>query len=896
MSEHRTLLHWIDSLDRFAGRPAVVVLGEAETRQISYEQLEDLSRQFAADLTQRGIGRGDRVALIAPSSPAWIAACLGTIRARATPAPLDVQMGDDSLVHVVHDSQPRLVFADRKQASRLKELELDASLDVLLLDDEDRRPGRRESIGDAASDLPPAAPEDEAVLFYTSGTTGPPKGVPLTHENIAVQVDVLLGADLVDDDDRVLLPLPLHHVYPLVVGLLTPLARGLPIVLPYSLSGPHMVRALKETGVTIVIGVPRLYRALYEGIQDRVASSGRMAKVAIRSAMAISSWLRRQFGVRTGKWLLRPLHQQFGPQLRVAACGGSPLDDDLAWKLESLGWQVAIGYGLTETSPLLTLNPPGKAKIGTVGQVIPRTELRIDDSDEEVSIQVDGRTIGEILARGPSVFGGYRNLPEKTDEALTDEGWFRTGDLGFIDEEGYLHVTGRKGTMIVTESGENVRPDEVESAYAEHPAIREVGVLKDQNQLVGLIVPETSEVSGDDLEESIAQAVETQSRNLASYQRISDFQLTRELLPRTRLGKIQRHKLRERFERVAKGEGQTTGTPISIDEMDSHDRALLNDPAAEKTWQLLCHKHADQRLTPDTSMQLDLGIDSLEWMNLSLAIRRQARVEIDEEAIGKIETVRDLLEEAAGAAAAGEQPSDADPLEDPEAALSEDQRRYLQPHGRFTSLLSRGVFSVSGLLMRFVFRLEVQGADRLPDSPMIIAPNHVSYLDPLAVAAALPWRRLRETYWGGWTGTMFTNFIMRWFSRLTHVVPVDPQRRVMSSLAFGAAVLDRGHNLVWFPEGERSTDGQLQSFRSGIGLLLERHSIRIIPTAIEGAYEALPPGRWLPRPRRIRVTFGQPLEADALLGKSDQQEPHEQISSGLRDAVASLLSHDRSLQ
>jgi len=139
-----------------------------------------------------------------------------------------------------------------------------------------------------------------------------------------------------------------------------------------------------------------------------------------------------------------PLHQQFGPSLRVAACGGSPLDDDLAWNLEALGWQVAIGYGLTETSPLPTLNPPGKAKIAAVGRAIPGVELRIDDSDSdgEVGGEVDGQTVGEILARGRHVFSGYRNLPEKTDEVLTDDGWFRTGDLGFIDDDGYLHVTG----------------------------------------------------------------------------------------------------------------------------------------------------------------------------------------------------------------------------------------------------------------------------------------------------------------------------------------------------------------------------------------------------------------------------------------------------------------------
>jgi long-chain acyl-CoA synthetase len=287
-------------------------------------------------------------------------------------------------------------------------------------------------------------------------------------------------------------------------------------------------------------------------------------------------------------------------------------------------------------------------------------------------------------------------------------------------------------------------------------------------------------------------------------------------------------------------------------------------------------------------VRLDLKIDSLEWMNLSLAIRRHASVEIDEEAIGRIETVRDLLAEVTEASAADEPIDQISPLDDPEAALSEDQQRYLQPHGRLAAMLARGIFALNRWLMRLVFRLRVEGAERLPDAPIVIAPNHASYLDAPAIAAALPWQRLRQTYWGGWTGTMFTNVFMRLLSRLTHVVPVDPQRGVMSSLAFGAAVITRGHDLVWFPEGERSTDGKLQPFRSGIGLLLEHHRTRVVPAVIDGAHEALPPGRWLPRPRSIRVTFGQPLDVRAVMEDGGDEETSERITTALQNAVAAM--------
>ena len=190
-----------------------------------------------------------------------------------------------------------------------------------------------------------------------------------------------------------------------------------------------------------------------------------------------------------------------------------------------------------------------------------------------------------------------------------------------------------------------------------------------------------------------------------------------------------------------------------------------------------------------------------------------------------------------------------------------------------------------------MFRLQVEGAERLPDAPVVIVANHASHLDAPAIAAALSGPQLRETYWGGWTGTMFANMFMRLFSRLTRVVPVDSKRDVSSSLTLGAAVITRGHNLVWFPEGKRSTDGKLQQFRSGIGLILTHHRAQVVPTVIEGAHQALPPGRWLPRPHTIRVTFGQPLDVRTVLKDGDDAEPSERITATLQDAITAAMEN-----
>jgi long-chain acyl-CoA synthetase len=258
---------------------------------------------------------------------------------------------------------------------------------------------------------PEPAPEEAATLFYTSGTTGSSKGVPLSHRNLVFQLNAIIATKILTDADRLLLPLPLHHTYLFVIGMLLPLAMGLPIVMPQSLTGPQMMRAIREGAVTAVVGVPALFEALYSGIEARVESEGRIAELLFKANLRLSLWLRRWLGLRAGKLLLRPLHQQVGPQLRIMACGGATLDPELAWKLEALGWQVAIGYGLTETAPLLTLNPPGAAKIGTVGKPIPGVELRIDPSgprsglaqERSVALQLKHPS-GEVLARGPNVF------------------------------------------------------------------------------------------------------------------------------------------------------------------------------------------------------------------------------------------------------------------------------------------------------------------------------------------------------------------------------------------------------------------------------------------------------------------------------------------------------------
>ncbi|MDQ3284770.1 MAG: 1-acyl-sn-glycerol-3-phosphate acyltransferase, partial [Actinomycetota bacterium] len=288
--------------------------------------------------------------------------------------------------------------------------------------------------------------------------------------------------------------------------------------------------------------------------------------------------------------------------------------------------------------------------------------------------------------------------------------------------------------------------------------------------------------------------------------------------------------------------------------------------------------------------QLDLGVDSMEWVNLTMEIGENAGVELDEEAIDGIDTIRDLLREVAEASESGETTSGPSPLEQPEEVLDEDQKRWLEPLGPGESVLARCLFLLNRALMRGPFRLEVEGRENVPEQgPFIVAPNHVSYLDSFAVAAALDYRLLRQTYWAGWTGAAFGNPLTRLVSRLAQAVPIDPERAGVSSLAFGAAVLARGKNLVWFPEGERSRNGELQPFKPGIGMLLNHFRVPVVPVSIRGTYGAMPRGKTLVRPAKITVVFGGPLDVQDLLEhQGEDGQPRDQILQALRQRVAEL--------
>lgn len=891
MTRHSTIQSLARALSAGEDRAALIAFHKDTWATWTYRELASHAQRLAGGLIDRGVKPGAHVLLYAPNSPEWLLSCLALIMAGAVPVPVDSQIGDEDLRHVVHDSEAHWIITTVYLGRQLDQIGSTSRATVIVLDAEPDATtswhaymkAGRETEGKNVS------PQDPAVLFYTSGTSGRPKGVPLTHHNLASNLRALLDAKVIKPDDHVLLPLPFHHVYPFMVGLLAPLATGATIILPHGLTGPQILRALQEANGTAIIGVPRLYTALFSAIEGRIRQRGRMAHMVFRGLLACSTAGRRRLGINLGRRLFAPIHKQVAPHLRAMASGGAALDPGLAWALQGLGWDVGTGYGLTETSPILTFNAPGQGKLESAGRPLSGVRLKIGSSPEP-SIEH-----GEVLASGPNVFSGYRNLPEQSRQAFTDDGYFRTGDLGYLDGEGYLHLVGRASAMIVLPGGKKIWPEHIEEHVNQGPHIRESAVLDNHGKLVALLVPEAvpGRVDLEQLHVQIRQDLDMQTRTLPSHYRVAEYAVTFDPLPRTRLGKIRRHLLADRYETARQGEERPSGPqqPIPIQEMAPEDQQILEDPAARGAWVLMTRRYADVRLTPESHLHLDLGIDSLEWLGLSLELRQATGASLDADAIGRIQTVRDLLKETAEAGSAPEAGT-ADPheqLQHPETLLDEGQQRWLQPRGAVLTVLEPVVILADRLLMQKAYRLYFEGVEKLPpEGPFILAPNHLSLLDAPAIIAALPDHHLRRMYWSGFAPIMFSSWPMRLLSRIMRVIPIDPKRGALANLAFAATALKRGGNLVWFPEGKRSHTGRLQRFQPGIGLLLRAYPVPVIPVWIEGTYEALPRHRRWPRIHPLALRFGQPISPEQLGPLHDGEQVNQRLADAIRERVVAL--------
>ncbi len=853
-----------DMFFEFSGKDSLATLTfvGAKMMRMTFAQLYDEAMRIARALVMHGLIPGTTVGVMAVNSAAWIQTFFGIIAAGCVVLPIDVQTEDDDLRRMLRIADCQLILADIDQADRRSHLPVEFA-----------------SIGRFGAPVAPevemitialtAKPQDVAVIVFTSGTTGVPKPVELTHANLISNVTALCAEKIIRPGDRALVPLPLHHIYPLTVGMLAVLASNAAIVLPAGLSGSELVKAMRDAEVTALLGVPRLYSALLASLRAVIVRRKGLAARLFPVLIASASFAQRRMGLRLGNILFRRVRTEIGPKLHLMVSGGAALPVEDERVLNVLGWQVLTGYGLTETSPILAFNRPACPRVGTVGQALSGVHLRIANPD------FGG--VGEIEATGVSVFSGYRKDEAATAMAFTPDGWFRTGDLGYLDADLYLHVTGRAAETIVLTNGKKIDPEALEVRYVSDPAIRELAILGGPTGLTALVVPDEEylrENGAMRLYDRIASVLLARSRTFAPYLRLVGFAITLTPLPRTPLGKLRRHMLPPLYACASKNESTS---PVT-------DDILPEDPRVVALWQWLRARYPGKQVRLTTSPQLELGLDSLGWVDLSLALHRDFGINLTEQQISRVVTVGDLMREATAAQA-----------DTPQDTAEDKSEAWLTPYGTGLQIARLAGEVLLKLTMRLAFRLQVNGLEHLPTPPFVICPNHVSYFDAFVLAAALPHRRLRKSYFAGWAGLLFATPLERLFSRAAQIIPIDPDREAGASIARAVSVLDCGNALIWFPEGRISPDGRLQPFQKGIGAVLERAPVPVVPAWIDGTVEILPPGRRLPRPRRVTVSFGPAINIELVGPVCAGRSRQSVIACAIHEAVVALAGDKRVL-
>ncbi len=877
MADTPTLTSLIERIRARGNKDCLVTVCDGVLDTWSSERVADTALRLAKGLQSRGIGDEKVVMLWAPNSQAWVVTALAVNLAGGVLMPIDEQAREDG-PRVVRDSGAVMIATDSDHARDLRAAGVSEHVEILLLDArEDGALFWEDLLADDAGGVPNIDADAPAILTFTSGTTGMPKSFTLSHANLLTNARNIRDGDIATADDRAMLPLPLHHSYPYVIGMLSPLMIGAPLIFPEAPTGPKIIEALRAGDVTILLGVPRLYNALINGLDANLDRRPLPVRSLFRNLERLSIWVQRQFNLPVGQILLLPLRKAMAPKIRLMVSGGAPLDPGINARLEALGWMVCSGYGLSETASVFSTNVPSARRIGSAGRVLGDGEVKIDSPDAE--------GIGEILVRGPSVFQGYRDNPEANRTAFTEDGWFRTGDLGYVDSDDYIFVTGRAKELIVLGGGKKINPEGVEKAYLEQPVIAEIGLFENNGALVAIIRPELEEIRRrglTQLRQAISVAISEAAQHQTAHARPSGFQLTNEPLPRTRLGKIRRFMLPELYNTIEKG--SISKTEIHLTESD---KELLRNPKVSHAYEFLKKRYPQQTVGPDTDLQLDLGIDSFGWMTISLELQEGAGVVLSDEAIASMQSVRDLM---TAVDASNDQAGTVQSLATPEG-VNLDPEHWLRPTSPPMTLLGVTSHKLVQALMRFYFSLEAQGIDNIPkNGPIILAPNHVSDLDPIAVAASLPTARLKQTYWAGDINRLFGNKAWRFLSRLAHVFPVD-ERRPTTAIDAAETVLKNGKTQIWFPEGWRSPDGTLQRFMPGIGKVLRDTSSQALPVLIEGAFEAMPRGQRWPKRHPIKVTYGKPVSHEQLLKEGQGASAEEKIADGIRSRIAEMAGY-----
>lgn len=791
-----------------------IIAGE---REITFNEMLQHAYNFAQHSPQ---GIGTKCIIFSDNREGWLYALYGIWAARGIVVPVDASSTISDLAYIMHDCTPEAIWTTRDREAHVQSAidEAGVEMNILFIEDYEKA---------TVADLPVAdtsrTESDTALICYTSGTTGYPKGVMLSFANIlAMASAVWKEVHIFDETTRTIILLPLHHVLPLVGTAFIPMVVGCGVAICPSLSGADIMATLQRGKIGLMVGVPRLWQTLFRGIKAKIDSNA-LTRALYKLCFRLQN--------RTlSRLIFSSVHKKMGGNLQYCISGGAALDSDTAYGLKTLGITVLEGYGMTETSPIISFTRPGDIRPGCVGFPMPSVEVKLVD--------------GELCARGRNVMQGYYNRPEETAAVIDAEGFVHTGDLATIDPEGRITITGRRKEIIVLSNGKNVNPVEIEEKIERYERfVKEAAVTEDNDLLKAIIVPQDEWAKGKtdaeieaELKREVLQPYNTTVEN---YKKVMSLFVLRGELPRTRLEKLQRFKLKEII--ASGGASAAASAPAIPDGPTTEEYRIIADYIAAE-------KHVAVR--PTDNMETDLAMDSLDKVSLQGYIEQTFGVKLTADEITGFKDVAALAEKVATA----KTHVDVEGI-DWKRLLTRPAENLHIPHMATTGIIFTRFCKA---VYRLMFKTEAFGLENIPThGPVILAPNHQSFLDAPLVVSHIDTPTLRNTYFYAKRDHV-RGPIMRMLAHNHNVVIMD-MRTLKDSIRALGQILSDGKNLVIFPEGTRTRTGNVATFKKTFAILAKELNVPIVPVRIEGAFEAWPRTQRLPRRHKVTVTYLPPI-------------------------------------
>lgn len=800
-------------------------------QRISYSELTEKILGYAALLDGK---QAIKVAIFSENIPEWIMAFYAAWHHNLIVVPIDYLAPAADVAYILNDCQPEIIFHSKNTENVLNDAikQIEHKTESICIDGVSITPQKGEW-------RQPQDKEKTALIIYTSGTTGAPKGVMLSYTNIISNIDaVSTDIPIFERGCRVLLVLPLQHVFPLVGAMVIPLSVGGTVVIAHSLQSADIIETLQTHKITLIIGVPRLYELIYKGVINKINASP--------VTRALYNLVKSLKSPRLGKTIFKKVHTQFGGHLETLVSGGAALPTEVGAFYYNLGFSILEGYGMTEAAPMISFTHPGDIIIGCAGITMSCLDVKILD--------------GEVVAKGKSIMQGYYNRPEETAEVIKD-GWLHTGDLGYLDNK-HLYLTGRKKEIIVLTNGKNINPTELEESMMNvaDDAIAEVGITLHENVLHAIILPNFKALSNKNISDINGFFFDffhhAFNPKVTPYKQIQKFTIVKESLPRTRLSKIQRFKLNE----ILEGEQQQKQHKEEPDTKEYRSiRQYLENLVGKDVY-------------ADSHLVFDLALDSLAKLELIDYIERTFGLAIKEEELLNYNSVGELVQ-----------------------FISSHKERFNETEFDWHKMMTKPIeitfrkpwwtltFAgyLSKLLFKLFFKAQRIGLEELPEGAAIIAPNHSSFLDAFFVIAFLKKNTLKDTFFYGKKEHLNTPF-RRLIARYNNVIIMDLEKDLYYSIQQISQVLREGKKLIIFPEGTRSRTGELGSFKNTFSILSKNLNVPVYPVAIKGAYEA-----W-PRQKKMPI-LGSKLDINFLSAIEPQDRDEKTIESEVRKSIKQKL-------